>query len=155
MAYLVDTGILLRLIDKEDPLSIAVDAAVTRLVDRNETLFTTTQNISELWNVSTRLIAENGLELPAEEVMNRIHTTIEALCRVLREHRRHYAELKRLAATYQFRGKQVHDARLVAAMLTWRVESILTLNDRHFRRYEAEGIRVVTPQELLGGEFPP
>ena len=155
MAYLVDTGVLLRLIDKEDPLSAVVDTAVTRLVERNETLFTATQNIAELWNVSTRLTTENGLGLSAQEVLCRIQMTVEPLCGILREHRRHYQELMRLAATYQIRGKQVHDARLVAAMLTWRVESILTLNDRHFRRYEAEGIRVVTPQELLDARSQP
>jgi hypothetical protein len=34
-------------------------------------------------------------------------------------------------------------------MLTWQVDNILTLNDRHFRRFEPEGINVVTPAELI------
>ena len=29
-------------------------------------------------------------------------------------------------------------------MLTWNVENILTLNERNFKRYEPEGIAVVT-----------
>jgi predicted nucleic acid-binding protein len=152
MAYLLDTGILLRLIDKDDPLSVTVELAVTQLVEASETLFTTTQNISELWNVGTRPRTEHGFGLPAQEVLSRIQTTIEPLCHILREHRLHYADLMRLLASYEVRGKQVHDARLVVAMLTWRIESILTLNARHLRRYEAEGIRVVTPQDLLNSE---
>jgi hypothetical protein len=34
-------------------------------------------------------------------------------------------------------------------MLAWQIESILTLNDRDFRRYEPEGIKIVTPAELI------
>jgi hypothetical protein len=57
--------------------------------------------------------------------------------------------LKRLLAAYNVVGKQVHDARLVAMMLTWQVDKILTLNDRNFRRFEPEGISVVTPTSLI------
>ena len=60
-----------------------------------------------------------------------------------------YQEFKRLIATYNVSGKQVHDARLVAMMLAWQIEKILTLNDRDFRRYEPEGITIVTPAELI------
>jgi hypothetical protein len=56
--------------------------------------------------------------------------------------------LKRLIAKYAVSGKQVHDARLVAMMLVWQIEQVLTLNDRDFRRYEPEGITVVTPASI-------
>ena len=56
-----------------------------------------------------------------------------------------YTEFKRLVSTYNVTSKQVHDARLVAMMLIWQVENILTLNDQDFRRYQPEGITVVTP----------
>jgi hypothetical protein len=55
----------------------------------------------------------------------------------------------RILIHYNVSGKQVHDARLVAMMLAWQIESILTLNDRDFRRYELEGIKIVTPMELI------
>jgi hypothetical protein len=45
----------------------------------------------------------------------------------------------------------VHDARLAAMMLAWQVDSILTLNDRDFRRYEPEGIQVMNPEATTGG----
>jgi hypothetical protein len=56
--------------------------------------------------------------------------------------------LKRLINTYDVIGKQVHDARLVAMMLVWQVENILTLNDRDFQRYAPEDISIVTPAFL-------
>jgi hypothetical protein len=56
--------------------------------------------------------------------------------------------LKRLIAKYAVSGKQVHDVRLVAMMLVWQIENVLTLNDRDFRRYEPEGITVVTPSTI-------
>lgn len=52
--------------------------------------------------------------------------------------------------TYNVIGKQVHDARLAAMMLTWGVENILTLNERNFRRFEPESIYVVAPANLIG-----
>jgi hypothetical protein len=55
-----------------------------------------------------------------------------------------------LLAQYNVVGKQVHDARLVAIMRAWQIGSILTLNERNFRRFEPEGIVVLTPSSLTG-----
>jgi hypothetical protein len=59
--------------------------------------------------------------------------------------------LKRLIAAHAVIGKQVHDARLVAMMLVWQIENVLTLNDRDFRRYELERIGIVTPATIVAG----
>jgi hypothetical protein len=61
-----------------------------------------------------------------------------------------YGEYKRLARTYAFGGKQAHDARLVAMMLCWGIDKILTLNDRDFRPYSAERVLIVNPESLTG-----
>jgi hypothetical protein len=34
-------------------------------------------------------------------------------------------------------------------MLAWQIETVLTLNERDFRRYEPEGITIVTPAQLI------
>ena len=57
--------------------------------------------------------------------------------------------LKRLLTQYGVVGKQVHDARLVGMMLTWQVDTILTLNERNFRRYEPEGITIIEPSSII------
>jgi predicted nucleic acid-binding protein len=149
MAYLLDSGILLRLIDKSDALHPLIEGAVDRLIIRQETLVITTQNTAELWNVATRPVANNGLGLSPKEVKNLYDETIVPICGVVDEIELAHSHFLRILFHYNVSGKQVHDARLVAMMLAWQIESILTLNDRDFRRYEPEGIKIVTPAELI------
>ena len=46
-------------------------------------------------------------------------------------------------------GVQVHDARLVAAMVSHGVRHILTFNTADFNRYAPEGIIAVDPSEEI------
>ena len=149
MAFLLDSGILLRLANPKDTRHGEVRSAVTLLGDREEPLHVATQNIAEFCNVISRPVENNGLGKTPQEAMRFVQEDIEPICAVLIEIDFAYAEFKRLVATYSVVGKQVHDARLVAMMLAWQIENILTLNDRDFRRYEPEGIKVVTPAELI------
>jgi hypothetical protein len=126
-----------------------VKQAVESLVSAREELYMTTQNAAEYWNVSTRPRSDNGLELPPGTVTNLLEQTIEPICTLLVERRTLYSELKRLLNKYGVIGKQVHDARLVAMMIVWQIDNILTLNDRDFRRYEPEGIAIVTPASVV------
>ncbi len=145
MAYLFDSGILLRLVDTKDVQHSLVRSAVRSIGNQGEYVFIATQNVAEFCNVATRPVANNGLGLSPAETLTLLKRDIEPICEVLAERETLYPELKRLIATYNVSGKQVHDARLVAMMLVWQIENILTLNDRDFRRYEAEGITIVTP----------
>lgn len=148
MAYLLDTGIILRLVDRADSQHATVRAAVRQLGARRDQLYISTQNVSEFCNVCTRPVENNGLGLPPADAVSLLELEIEPFCDALPDAVSMYAHLKRLIATYNVIGKQVHDARLVAMMLAWQIESILTLNDRDFRRFEPEGINVVTPADL-------
>jgi predicted nucleic acid-binding protein len=149
MSTLLDTGILLRLVDKKDSLHGLVEDAVDTLIARREELLITTQNIAELWNVATRPITNNGLALTPTAIAKLYEDTIDPMCEVLPEPDTFVDQLKRLLIQYGATGKQVHDARLIAMMIVWQVESLLTLNERDFRRYEAEGIRIFTPASIL------
>lgn len=148
MAHLLDTGILLRLVNTQDARHVEVRQAVESVIAQREELFTTTQNTAEFWNVATRPVADNGLGLPVPTVVHLLETIIEPICTVLVERDSLYAELKRIGARYTVSGKQVHDARIAAMMLVWNLSRILTLNERDFRRYGPEGIIVVTPASL-------
>jgi predicted nucleic acid-binding protein len=148
MAYLLDTGILLRLINEIDPLHAAVQQAVDTLIARQEDLFITTQNIAELWNVATRPVVNYGLALSPVEIGKAYEDTIEPMCAVMTEADSHPDVFRQLLVQHRVVGKQVHDARLVAMMLSWQVGTILTLNERDFLRYQVEGITVVTPASL-------
>jgi predicted nucleic acid-binding protein len=149
MPYLLDSGILLRLLDDRDPKRPIVQAATEELGRKGAELFITTQNIAELWNVATRPTANNGLALPQSKVAEFIVRTIDPICAVVTEIDSSISAFRRLLTKYSVVGKQVHDARLVAMMLAWQIENILTLNDRDFRRFEPEGIRIVTPESLI------
>ena len=149
MSYLLDTGILLRVADRRDDQHETAFRAVQTLIRRGEELLITTQNVAEFCNVATRPVDNNGLGLPPADALDLIQVEIEPICSALPEPAPVYEELKRLIATYGVVGKQVHDARLVAMMIVWQIENVLTLNDRDFRRYEPEGITVVTPASIV------
>jgi predicted nucleic acid-binding protein len=59
--YLVDTNILLRLVQTQSPHHADAEKAVDKLLKRGDTLFITLQNASEFRNVCTRPLDKNGL----------------------------------------------------------------------------------------------
>src|SRR5277367_5563942 len=147
MRYLLDTGILLRLPDRTDPLHAIVRESV-RSLSRQE-LVTTTQNIAEFWNVCTRpSAARGGLGLTDHEGQRRLRL-LERFIVVLREPPSAYEKWKNIVITCKVHGRQVHDARLVALMKAYRIKRILTLNAADFARYP--GIEAVTPQDIVRG----
>lgn len=151
MAYLLDTGILVRLINAQDARHSEVEQAVDKLIIREEELFVATQNLAELWNVATRPVANNGLALNTATVHQLYQDTIVPATSIVAEREGAHAIFLQLLTRYSVVGKQVHDARLVAIMLVWQIEKLLTLNDRYFRRFEPEGIMIVTPADLAAG----
>jgi hypothetical protein len=54
---------------------------------------------------------------------------------------------RKLIVDYQVSGVQVHDPRLVAAMLVHRIEDLLTFNLPDFRRYS--GITALSPARRI------
>ena len=145
MAYLLDTGVLLRLVNSQDSRHAMINRAVRELIGRQEQLHITNQNVAEFLNVATRPIANNGFGWPPDQALDALSTEIDPLCSTLLETSDVQTHLRRVVRTYAVIGEQVHDARLVAMMLAWQVENVLTLNDHDFRRYQPEGITVVTP----------
>ncbi|WP_246605349.1 type II toxin-antitoxin system VapC family toxin [Sphaerospermopsis torques-reginae] len=58
-----------------------------------------------------------------------------------------FTEWESLVIQYQVMGKQVHDARLVAAMLAHNITHLLTFNVDDFRRFS--DIVVVDPRNVV------
>jgi hypothetical protein len=65
VATLVDTNILLRSLNPDDPQYEAAANALAKLRVRNETLCIVPQNLIEFWAVATRPINKNGLGMHA------------------------------------------------------------------------------------------
>ncbi len=144
MAILVDTNILLRLSQKNHPHSATAFRAVEALLKNQRDLVSFSQNVVEFWAVATRPIEANGLGLTPERVLTELDDLGES-GEMLPELPVH-AEWLDLVTKYRVLGKNVHDARLVAAMLVHGIGEILTFNGADFARY-AE-ISVLNPLQF-------
>jgi predicted nucleic acid-binding protein len=142
MACLIDTGVLLRAFDASFAEYRQIRQAVRTLWNRQEDLIVTVQNLAEFWNVSTRPVDKNGYGLSPDRAARRL-TLIERICTVTTEDEHSYRLWKGLLTSYSLTGISVHDARLVSVMLARGITSVLTLNERDFRRYF--GISILTP----------
>jgi predicted nucleic acid-binding protein len=149
MDYLLDTGILLRIADRNDPRYVVVRAAVESLQAQAHRLFMSPQNVAEFWCVSTRPAeAPGGFGVSLITTEERI-TALEVSVNLLAESPLAYDHWRRLINTFQVSGKAVHDARLVALMNVQGLTHILTLNPDDFRRYPM--LTVLTPENVLAG----
>jgi predicted nucleic acid-binding protein len=144
--YLLDTNILLRAAQPEASThSVAVEA-VASLLERGESVFITAQNLIEFWAVATRPAEANGLgwsPTAAESEIQQLRDQIP----MLEDQPPVFSNWLQLVTQHAVLGKQVHDARLVAVMLTHGVTHLLTFNGADFQRYPL--IRAVHPSELV------
>jgi predicted nucleic acid-binding protein len=143
---LLDTNILLRIAHSTDREHGMVRSAVDALADRGYRACFFSQNLVEFWNVCTRPSAQNGLGLSVIETDRRAEL-IESEMFFLQDDERVHSEWRRLVVDYSVSGVQVHDARLVAAMLAHGVRELLTLNARDFKRYRE--ISALHPRDVV------
>ncbi|MBD2435471.1 PIN domain-containing protein [Nostoc sp. FACHB-110] len=134
MPYLVDTNVLLRSVDLSHPMNSDATKAISTLRGRGEQLHIVPQNLIELWNVYTRPTERNGLGRSVIEAQAEV-TCLKMLFSLLLDTPTIYQEWERLVVAYGIRGVNVHDARLVAAMLVHKLTHILTFNISDFARY--------------------
>jgi predicted nucleic acid-binding protein len=147
MPHLADTGILLRLLNRNDPQHAEVRRAIRCLRTHGERLYTATQNAAEFWNVCTRpATARGGLGLTVAETSRRLRV-IERLFPVLAESPASYCIWRNIVVQHAVMGVQVHDARLVAVMTVHNLTHLLTLNPGDFARYS--GVTAMTPAQAI------
>lgn len=144
MNYLVDTNILLRFADRTHAQHPIVQTAIQRLQAMNHELRITPQNCVEFWNVATRPTHKNGFGLTAIDT-SQLLQLIEQLFPLLPDSAAIYPQWRQIVTSFNVSGVQVHDARLVAAMIVHGVTHILTLNATDFVRYLPSGIVAVDP----------
>lgn len=134
MPFLVDTNLLLRSIDLAHPMNTVAIKALTTLRGQGEQLCIIPQNLIEFWNVYTRPLEKNGLgrtPLEAEVEVKQLKTFFL----LLSDTAAIYPQWERLVVTHAVRGVNVHDTRLVAAMLVHGLTHILTFNTGDFTRF--------------------
>ena len=145
MVWLADSGVLLRYVLVRDPLCSVVRAALITIRARGNTVSFTSQKMAEFWNVCTRpTSARGGYGFTVEQTQARARIIEQAFLR-LPDVDSVYPIWRRLVDGGVL-GVQVHDARIVAAMLANSVFHILTFNAPDFARYS--GITAVLPQDV-------
>lgn len=146
MRVLVDTNILLRSAQPDHPLCHQATHATSKLLREKAAVFFCSQNIAEFWNVATRPAAKNGLGFSLSEVQREIGG-IENLLTLLPDIPAIYPIWKQLVRDHGVQGVKVYDARLVAVMSVYAVDSILTFNVADFKRYG--NINALQPAAVL------
>ncbi|MBE9235647.1 PIN domain-containing protein [Anabaena aphanizomenioides LEGE 00250] len=146
MKYLVDTNILLRLVQKNSPMHLDTQRAILTLKKQGNFLCIIPQNIIEFWAVATRPLDKNGLGLSITQAEEESEKLKKIFILEL-DTPQIFTEWESLVIKYQVMGKQVHDARLVAAMLAHNITHLLTFNVDDFKRFA--DIVVVDPRSVV------
>ena len=130
----VDTNILVGAIQTFDPrLRAAARRAVKTLYRQGEQLLCFPQNLVEFWNASTRPASGNGLGFTPEQAARYVDR-FQTLLWLLPETSEIFPTWRRLVLDHRVSGIQVHDARIVAAMMVHRVYQILSFDLYDFKR---------------------
>lgn len=145
MAYLSDTSIVLRLAQPHLPIYQTVFQALAKLSRSGEQIVVVPQILVEFWVVATRPTNVNGLEMTTDKAEKELEN-LQNLFTVLPENEKIFDEWKTIVAKYKVSGKVAHDARIVAAMKTHKIENILTLNPNDFKRFTE--ITAIRPQDI-------
>jgi predicted nucleic acid-binding protein len=143
---LLDSNILIRWVEPEQPDQVIVAGALDRLKLADIDLCYTSQNLGEFWNTLTRPADRNGYGLTPAQADRRAHA-IESRITLLPDTPDVHIEWRRLLVAQRVSGVQVHDARIVAAMHVHSVKRILTFNTRDFARFT--DIEAIHPADLM------
>ncbi len=119
---------------------------MAKLLRQKDFVFFCAQNIAEFWNVATRPADRNGLGFSPEEAWREV-LSIEDSLSFLPDVPAIYPAWKGIVYDYKVQGVKVYDARLVAVMNVYAVESILSFNDADFKRYDL--VTALHPASLL------
>jgi len=146
MRILVDSNLILRLVQPAHQHHEAARTAVENVRIRNDDLCIVPQVIYEFWVVATRPVAENsGLGMTGAQAQHELGA-IRKFFTFLDDEPGIFDEWYRLVIQYNVQGKPAHDARFVAAMRRRGITHILTFNASDFRRYSE--ITVLSPDEV-------
>lgn len=145
MSFLVDTNVLLRSAQPSHPMHADAARAVGDLLARGENLHVIPQNIIEYWAVATRPVDANGLGLTVAETAAEV-SKLKGIFQLLPDTPAIFAEWEVLVSRHAVKGKEAHDARLVAAMIAHKVSNLLTFNTADFKRYTE--ISAVDPRNV-------
>ncbi len=143
--YLFDTNIFLRLAEKNSSERPFILDAIRKIRANNQTICFTPQVLAEFWNVCTRpAAARGGFGLSIEQTERKANL-IQKYFEVLPDTFQTFTEWRKIVSDYKVSGIQVHDAKLVASMNIHKVEHLVTLNEKDFKRFS---IKIINPKDI-------
>jgi predicted nucleic acid-binding protein len=145
MNYLLDTNILLRLVEINHPHHKQASEALKKLRRQNNTFCILVQNVSEFWNVCTRPAEKNGLGFSIAKTDLQLKR-FERFFTLLPDTLKVYKNWREIVINHSVSGVQVHDAKIVAAMKAHNIQNLLTFNAKDFKRYT--DIKAVEPKDI-------
>lgn len=148
-SYLLDTNILLRIVQNGVTHHVIVRDAVTRLIADGHTLCLTSQVLMEFWVVATRPEEVNGFGWSPSFVKDEL-SRLQDQFRLLPERADTFEYWQQLVSKHEIKGKKAHDVRLVAAMQAHKIGHILTFNVKDFAVFTQ--INAVHPRYVLSEE---
>lgn len=144
-AYLLDTNVLLRLVDPAAEAHGTAVRAVSELLGRNEPCLLTSQVLIEFWSVSTRPLAANSLGWDPPKTRLEIDRLLNQFP-LLEDTPGVFQRWLMLVTQHGVLGKRVHDLRLLAVMQAHGVDHLLTFNVSDFP--SSAGVTLVHPQQI-------
>lgn len=143
--YLFDTNIFLRLAENYSSERPAIINAILNARADNKTICYTPQILAEFWNVCTRpASARGGFGLSVAQTERKVNL-IQKYFELLPDTLQTFTEWRKIVSDYNILGVQVHDAKLIASMNVHKVEYLVTLNEKDFKRF---GIKIVHPIDI-------
>lgn len=143
--YLMDTNILLRFANTEAEEHGRVDRALDTLLERQDDVVLVPQVLYEFWAVATRPVQNNGLGWSVAKTRDEFGPLRQRFD-LLSDAPELFDTWLELVTSHDVKGKQVHDARLVAVMQTHKLNRLLTLNVKEFERYPVHPDDVNEPE---------
>ncbi len=138
---MVDTNVLVYATINEAPKCEEARQWIARLQNKNIQLCTTQQIYREYLVVLTR-----GVVFERSFTVTEALTALERIRPAFRELSptgETFEELTTLVRRYAVSGKQIHDANIVAVLITYGIGALATYNQGDFQRFEE--IRLLAP----------
>jgi predicted nucleic acid-binding protein len=136
-AVLVDTNVLLSATAAQRSLHQAGLTLLNTWPNQGIVLAASSQVFREYLVVATRPVESNGLGLGLEDALANVAAFRDRM-RLLVDSEAVWERLQTLIAKYGCKGKQIHDANVVASALVWGVAKLVTANVADFTRFSAE-----------------
>jgi predicted nucleic acid-binding protein len=146
---LLDTNLLGRMTNSNDPQCAATRRAVHGLLAGNERLVIFPQNIYEFWAVATRKpglppAGQNGLGMTCEQASQWLHF-FQRRFTLLPDRAELLERWHALVKSLGIKGLKAYDARLVAAMQLFGIQRLPTFNVKDFKDFS---VTVIDPVSL-------